>query len=116
MALSRIKRWARNEILLSTDLNAEFDNLVNNAQSLVFPLTQDLDVGGYLMNDTGFTAPIQLHENLQSLDGKYANDIGAAIAGIGLSSVTLMIAAPTTVSGTYSIPGISTCGLWARAT
>ena len=105
MALSRIKRWARNEILLSTDLNAEFDNLVNNAQSLVFPLTQDLDVGGYLMNDTGFTAPIQLHENLQSLDGKYANDIGAAIAGIGLSSVTLMIAAPTTVSGTYSIPG-----------
>lgn len=105
MALSRIKRWARNEILLSTDLNAEFDNLVNNAQSLVFPLTQDLDVGGYLMNDTGFTAPIQLHENLQSLDGKYANDIGAAIAGIGLSSVTLMIAAPATVSGTYSIPG-----------
>lgn len=105
MALSRMKRWARNEILLSTDLNAEFDNLVNNAQSLVFPLTQDLDVGGYLMNDTGFTAPIQLHENLQSLDGKYANEIGAAIAGIGLSSVTLMIAAPATVSGTYSIPG-----------
>lgn len=110
MALSRVKRWNRNEILLSTDLNAEFDNLVNNAQSLVFPLTQDLDVGGYLMNDTGFTAPIQLHENLQSLDGKYANDIGAAIAGIGLSAVTLMIAAPTTVSGTYTVP--SNIHLW----
>jgi len=110
VALSRVKRWNRNEILLSTDLNAEFDNLVNNAQSLVFPLTQDLDVGGYLMNDTGFTAPIQLHENLQSLDGKYANDIGAAIAGIGLSAVTLMIAVPTTVSGTYTVP--SNIHLW----
>ena len=53
MSLSRVHTWARNEILLSTDLNAEFNNILSNGSSLVFPLSTDLDVGSKLLLNTG---------------------------------------------------------------
>lgn len=46
MALSRIKVWG-NEILTATDLNAEFNNIINNASSLISPLSGSLDWDGY---------------------------------------------------------------------
>lgn len=46
MALSRVKNWASGEVLTHTDLNAEFNNILNNALSLVSPLTGDLAFGG----------------------------------------------------------------------
>lgn len=45
MALSRIKTWTT-EVLASADLNAEFNNILNNARSLISPLTGDLAAGG----------------------------------------------------------------------
>lgn len=45
MALSRVKVWSGG-ILLSADLNAEFNNILNNALSLISPLTGDLAFGG----------------------------------------------------------------------
>jgi hypothetical protein len=45
MALSRVKVWAV-EILTHTDLNAEFDNIINGALSLISPLTAPLAAGG----------------------------------------------------------------------
>ena len=47
MALSRVKTWISGEVLTHTDLNAEFDNLLNNALSLISPLTGNLAFGGY---------------------------------------------------------------------
>lgn len=38
-ALSRIKVWSSGEVLTHTDLNAEFDNITNNAQPLDSDLT-----------------------------------------------------------------------------
>ncbi len=46
MALSRVKVWG-NEILTATDLNAEFNNIINNASSLISPLSGSLDWDGY---------------------------------------------------------------------
>lgn len=46
MALSRVKVWG-NEILTAADLNAEFNNIINNASSLVSPLSGSLDWDGY---------------------------------------------------------------------
>lgn len=54
MALSRIKTWALNETLTSADLNAEFSNILNNAQSLVSPWTGDMAAGGNRL--TGLSA------------------------------------------------------------
>lgn len=45
MALARIKNWVEEELLFS-DLNAEFNNLILNAISLISPLTGALDVDG----------------------------------------------------------------------
>src|SRR3990167_991259 len=46
MAISRVKVWIA-EKLLSADLNAEFNNIINNATSLISPLTGNLDFGGF---------------------------------------------------------------------
>lgn len=46
MALSRVKTWISGEVLTASDLNNEFNNLLNNALSLVSPLTGDLNFNG----------------------------------------------------------------------
>ena len=45
MALGRVKTWI-SEILTAADLNAEFNNILNNATSLISPLTAALDFDG----------------------------------------------------------------------
>lgn len=45
MAVSRIKTWIA-EILTFADLNAEFDNILNNASSLAWPATTSKDFDG----------------------------------------------------------------------
>lgn len=46
MAQSRVKTWSAAEILTAADLNAEFDNIIDNALSLISPLTGNLDFAG----------------------------------------------------------------------
>lgn len=45
MALGRVKTWIA-EVLTASDLNAEFNNILNNALSLISPLTGTLDANG----------------------------------------------------------------------
>lgn len=47
MALARVKTWSAGEILTASDLNAEFNNVLNNARDLVSPLTSSLDMNGF---------------------------------------------------------------------
>lgn len=53
MAISRVKNWVA-EILTFTDLNAEFNNVLNNALSLISPLTANLAAGSFKI--TGLAA------------------------------------------------------------
>src|SRR5262245_55052083 len=46
MSLSRVHTWSNGEVLTHTDLNAEFDNILNNALSLISPLTGNLNANG----------------------------------------------------------------------
>ncbi len=46
MALSRAKVWSSGEVLYASDLNAEFNNILNNPVSLISPLTATLDLDG----------------------------------------------------------------------
>ncbi len=64
MALSRIKTWVLNEQLNSADLNAEFNNILNNALSLISPLTADLASGGFRI--TGLSAGSLSNPSIQS--------------------------------------------------
>lgn len=47
MAISRIKNWVAAEILTAADLNAEVNNILNNALSLVSPWTANMAAGGF---------------------------------------------------------------------
>lgn len=49
MALARVKTWSSGEVLTASDLNAEFNNILNNAVSLLTPLTGSLDLDGYAL-------------------------------------------------------------------
>ena len=61
MALSRVTTWIAAEVLTASALNAEFDNILNNAISLISPVTAALDMNGFEFildadGDTSFTA------------------------------------------------------------
>lgn len=61
MSLARIKSWIAGEALAAADLNAEFNNLLTNARSLISPLTGSIDMDGFevIMDadaDTSLTA------------------------------------------------------------
>ena len=103
MSLSRVKTWNRNEILLSTDLNAEFNNILQNGSSLVFPLSSDLDVGSKLLLNTGLQTPSQLHDAILTMD-KFSNSLPVAIASIGSTKTTLLIGGSITVGADVTIP------------
>ena len=103
MSLSRVKTWARNEILLSTDLNAEFNNILQNGSSLVFPLSADLDVGSKLLINTGLQTPSQLHDSILTMD-KFSNSLPVAIASIGSTKTTLLVGSAITVGANATIP------------
>lgn len=45
MSIARVKVWG-DEILTASDLNGEFNNIINNALALISPLTGTLDVDG----------------------------------------------------------------------
>lgn len=104
MSLARLKVWKRNETLLSTDLNAEFDNIIQNAGDATFPLSSDLEVGSKLLINTGFQSPLQLHDGVHAIEGKYSSSLPVAIASIGSSRITLLIGSAITIGADATIP------------
>ena len=51
MSLARVHNWAAAEVLTASDLNAEFNNILNNALSLISPLTASLDVNNFRLTN-----------------------------------------------------------------
>lgn len=51
MAISRVKTWSAGEVLTAADLNAEFNNILDNALSLISPLTGTLDVNNQQLSN-----------------------------------------------------------------
>src|SRR3990170_797118 len=47
MALARVKVWIAGEVLTASDLNAEFNNILNNSNSLFSPWSANVDAGGF---------------------------------------------------------------------
>jgi len=46
MALARVKVWNPGDILTASDLNGEFNNVLNNPITLISPLTANISAGG----------------------------------------------------------------------
>lgn len=51
MSLARVKTWTLGEVLSADDLNAEFNNILNNASSLISPALANFDLDGYTLID-----------------------------------------------------------------
>jgi len=51
MAQSRVKTWSSAEVLTASDLNAEFNNILNNALAVISPLTGDLDLSNQRLDN-----------------------------------------------------------------
>ena len=66
MALSRLTTWTGGDTLTASALNAEFNNILNNALSLISPLTADLDFDNHQAKNFEFertTIPTSTSEN-----------------------------------------------------
>jgi len=72
MALSRVKTWTA-EVLTASDLNAEFNNIINNGLSLVSPLTGTLDLDNNRVDDinAGSVSDPSINPNGDSNTGIY---------------------------------------------
>ena len=53
MSLARVKTWAASEVLTAADLNAEFNNILNNPIALISPLTANIAAGGFKITGLG---------------------------------------------------------------
>jgi hypothetical protein len=47
MAITRLKTWVAGEVLNASDLNSEFNNIINAGLDLIFPATEALDLNGF---------------------------------------------------------------------
>lgn len=93
MSLSRIKTWIAGEVLTASDLNTEFQNILDNAFSMISPLTASLNAGGFKITSYGSTdAPSDNYDvpNLLYYSASTgASRIGFLQSGTGASSETV---------------------------
>lgn len=90
MSLSRVKTWIPAEILTASDLNAEFNSILNNALSLISPLTGALDFDGKELildgdGDSSLTADTddRLDLKLQGVDlFRWIATVASAVNGL----------------------------------
>lgn len=120
--LARIKNWIPLEVLYASDLNNEFNNLLNNAIGLISPLTADLDVNNFFLLNMRFEVKTATQAAShagraywQSTEGSLHIDTGTVIARVpaigGLQSGRLVGAInPTAVAGATVYSSISLAG------
>lgn len=53
MSVSRAKTWIAGEVLTASDLNSEFNNVLNNGQTLAWPATEDKNFDGFNIDNLG---------------------------------------------------------------
>lgn len=107
MAVSRVKVWGANNILTAADLNAEFDNLLNNGESLGWPATTSKDLNGNPLildvdGDTSITADTddQIDIAISSADDfRFTANNFAALDGSG---IVVGYTNPLTIGGVES--------------
>lgn len=114
MALSRVKTWIAAEVLNASDLNAEFDNILNNAISLISPVTAALDMNGFEFildadGDTSITADTDDQIDFR-IGGTDRASLKSACAGIvqmldrDVTIASISASAVETTVYTYSLP------------
>ena len=115
MALSRQKTWVSAEVLTASDLNAEFDNILNNPVSLLSPLVSGLDMDGQTLtidsdadSTLRATADDLVALRLQGFDAFiFDGDVSTPVNGLTFTSSATGVAPNITAQGTDSNIGIT---------
>ena len=86
MSLARVHTWADAEVLTASDLNAEFNNILNNPVSLLSPLTANLDFNNFRLQNinAGSSSSPSIYLNGQTGVGLYFTGTGSG-AGIAFT-------------------------------
>ena len=105
MAVSRAKTWSAGETLTAADLNAEFNNLINNSMDLGSPRTALLDLDGqqlvldadadsYLVEESDDVLLLRLQGvDLFRWDGDVASPVNALTFTASATGVSTKISA-----------------------
>ena len=111
MAVSRSKSWIDKEVLTHSDLNAEFNNILNNGEDLAWPATKAKDLDGFELildsdGDTSITADTddQIDIRIAGADDfKFTANTFAALSGSVITT--------NTINETTSATGVNIDGL-----
>src|SRR3989304_4252040 len=124
MSLSRVKNWIA-EVLSSSDLNAEFNNILNNPGSLITPITFSLTFtdNTYDIGASGASRPRDLFLSRNAVVGGTlevtgATTLSAALTygGVTLSNAVtgtgnMVLSASPTFTGTIAAAALNTSGV-----
>lgn len=109
MAISRTHTWSAGEVLLASDLNAEFNSILTNAADLVSPFTKAISMGGFALNfDAANTIALTGATNGVSLTGGAFNTAqGADIASAATLNLDTATGNSPDVTGTTTITAVT---------
>ncbi len=109
MAISRLHVFSAGEVLLASDLNSEFNNILTGGTLVGFPLTQSVSFGGFTTYwDVGSTIGITGVANGISLTGGAFNTAqGADIASASTINLDTATGNTVDVTGTTTITAIT---------
>lgn len=114
MAISRLTNWAAGQVLTASALNAEVNNIIDNALALISPLTGNLDFNNNQSTNfrvenrttnpaTGNAGRLWFRTDLNA----YVADTGGAVAYIptptGLAKGSLIVAGGATGYGVLAV-------------
>lgn len=107
MAISRVTTWSSGQVLTASALNGEFNNILDNALSLISPITANLDVNGYRLINVaaGTVGSPGLYFTSDSDTGYYrpaADSSAIAGAGVDVARFTGVTGASTYLVVTHS--------------
>lgn len=111
MAISRVKVWIAGEVLTASDLNAEFNNILNNAASMISPLGGNLVFtpdATYDIGASGLTRPRNLYLSGAITAGGAGAFSGALSAtNLALATGTITTSQPETLTQTWNAGGVT---------
>lgn len=108
MAISRVKVWIAGEVLTASDLNAEFNNILNNAASMISPLGGNLVFtpdATYDIGASGLTRPRNIYFSGTLTGG------GASLTSLTHAAGTITTSQPTSLTQTWNAGGVTFTGI-----
>ncbi len=113
MTLARVKNWLAAETLTASDLNAEFNNLINNPGSLICPIGFNLTFtdATYDIGASGATRPRDLFLSRNAVIGGTLNAIGNVTLGTAGSVKGAALFSGNT-SGVVTVQSAAAAGTW----